>query len=168
MSQETKPALAGEGIIFQLERIQNWIVDHWKFLVLLLAVAFVGAFSTQMIQQKTIDQQIATWELASKAKTTAEKEAFVRQNLGSDAAGIVSLELTRELLDASEYAKAESTASLFLDNHATHLHRPLAYYLRALAREELGKKSEALADLQKVTADKTLGMLAAAAAERLK
>ena len=168
MSQETKPALRGEGILFQLERIQNWIVDHWKFLVLLLGVAFVGAYSTQIIHQKSIDQQLATWELASKAKTTAEKETFVRQNLASNAAGIVSLELTRELLDAVDYAKAETIASLFLDNHAEHVHRPLAYYLRALAREELGKKSEALADIQKVTSDKTLGMLATAAAERLK
>ena len=168
MSQESKPALKGDGFIYQLECVQNWVSDNWKFLVVLFVVAFVAAYSTQMIHQKSLDEQLTYWEFASKAKTPAEKEAFINQHPDSDAAGILGLQLTREQLDAAEFAKAESTASLFLANHAEHPQRNLALYLRGLAREELGKKSEALADVQKVTSDKTLGLLAMAAAERLK
>jgi predicted negative regulator of RcsB-dependent stress response len=168
MSEPRKPALKGDGLIYGLERFQNWVADNWKFLAVLFVVAFVAAYGTQMMRNNAAMEQQGFWELAAKAKTMGEKEAFIASHPKSSAASIVAIQLTREQLDAAEFAKAEATASLFLQNNTEHPHRNLVLFLRGLAREELGKKSEALADVEKVMSDKNLAMLAMAAAERLK
>jgi predicted negative regulator of RcsB-dependent stress response len=165
---EQQPALKGDRLIEFLERFQHWISENYKFLIALFIIAFAAAMGSQYVQDQAVSQEQHFWELASKAETKEDREKFVAKYADSNAAKFVGLNLARTHLDDGEFDKADSVLSAFITNSAEHPQLGLAHLLRAYAREDLGKTSEAVQDYQSAAEDKHLSLLAQAGLARLK
>jgi predicted negative regulator of RcsB-dependent stress response len=157
----------GDRLIWGLENFTHWVTQNVKFIAALVLIVLVAGYGAQMNRDKQVEAELSLWAEASEAKTPEEKKAFISSNSGANAAQILALELCREELDAGEPAKAESTASLFIEQNESHLYLPLAHLLRGYAREELGKNDAAKADIQEAMKDSRYAALAAQALERL-
>jgi predicted negative regulator of RcsB-dependent stress response len=167
MSEEPQ-ALKGDRLIEWLERIQHWISENYKFLIAMFIVFLAVALGAQYVKDQKKAEEKSYWELAAKAEDKTARQKFLATYSDSAAAKLVSMELARTHLDDGEYAEAETVLTQFLSKSGDHSYAPLAHLLRAYAREDLGKTSEALTDYQAALEDKRFSLLAQAGLDRLK
>ena len=165
---DQQPALKGDRLIEFLERFQHWMSENYKFIVALFVIFFAVAMGTQYMTDQELVKEQQFWDLAAKAETKEDREKFVAKYADSNAAKFVGLNLARTHLDDGEFDKAESVLNAFISNSAEHPQLALAYLLRAYAREDLGKTSEAVLDYQKAAEDTRLALMAQAGLARLK
>lgn len=152
MSAPANAKLNEDSFITFLAKCQIWLSENWKWLVILILVAIGSALITEKRRKDGIAKERTYWDNAAKASTIEQRQKFIKSNSETQAAKLLSLQLTRQLLDEGKFKEALTTVTGFISKNPDSPMVSIALMLQAYAHEELNENDKALESYKKVDA----------------
>lgn len=151
MSTPTSANLKEDRVIVGLAKLQNWLSENWKWVLILILVCMGYAFITEKSRKDQIKEEQKYWEQAAKATTPEQRAKFIKANPDRQASKVLALQLTRQYLDDGKYKEALGAISSFIEKNPNHPFVSVAMTLKAYAHEELGENDLALKTYQEIS-----------------
>lgn len=152
MSTPANANLKEDSFLTFLAKCQIWLSENWKWLLIMVLVAIGSALISEKRRKDGLAQERTYWDSAAKASTVDQRQKFIKSNADSQAAKLLSLQLTRQLLDDGKYKDALTTVTNFISKNPDSPLVSIALMLQAYAYEELNENDKALESYKKVDA----------------
>ena len=153
MSVPTNANVKEDSVLAFLAKAQIWFSENWKWLAVIVLIGMIAfALISEKSRKEAIAEERAYWESAAKANTPEKREQFLKSNPETQAAKLLSLQLTRQYLDDGKFKEALTTISTFVEKNPKSPMLSIALMLKAYAHEELDENDKALSAYKEVEA----------------